>query len=66
MKRAAELLSALDRELKYEVKDDAGVVQVHVLEPHNGRVVRKVPADEVIKLIEHLNTQINDRMDDMA
>jgi len=66
VKRSAELLSTFDRQLKYEVKEDAGVVQVQVIDPRDGRVVRKVPADEVIKFLEHIKNQIDDRVDVLA
>jgi uncharacterized FlaG/YvyC family protein len=66
VKRSAELLSTFDRELKYEVKDDAGVVQIQVIDSRDGRVVRKIPADEVIRFLEHMKEQIDDRVDILA
>jgi uncharacterized FlaG/YvyC family protein len=66
VKRSAELLSTFDRELKYEVKDDAGVVQIQVIDPRDGRVVRKIPADEVIKFLKHMKEQIDDRVNVLA
>jgi hypothetical protein len=61
--RTADLLSLFDRELKYEVLEDAGVVQLQVIDAHDGRVVRKVPADEVIKFILAMKEKIDDRVD---
>ena len=61
--KTTELLSTFDRELKYEVKADADVVQIQVIDSRDGRVVRKIPADEVIKFIEHMKDQIDDRVD---
>jgi uncharacterized FlaG/YvyC family protein len=63
VKRSAELLSMFDRELKYELKDDAGVVQMQVIDSRDGRVVRKIPSDEIFKFIEHIKSQIDDRVD---
>jgi uncharacterized FlaG/YvyC family protein len=63
MDQAADLLSLFDRELKYEVLEDAGVVQLQVIDAHDGRVVRKVPADEVIKFILAMKEKIDDRVD---
>jgi uncharacterized FlaG/YvyC family protein len=63
MDQTAELLSRFDRELKYEVLENAGVVQIQVIDARDGRVVRKIPADEVIKFIESLREQLDDRMD---
>ncbi|MDR1378731.1 MAG: flagellar protein FlaG [Synergistaceae bacterium] len=61
--RAAELLSVFDRELKYEVLKEAGVVQLQVIDARDGRVVRKVPADEIIKLIQAMKEKLDDRVD---
>jgi uncharacterized FlaG/YvyC family protein len=63
VKRSSELLSAFDRQLKYELKEDAGIVQVQVIDPSDGRVVRKIPADEVIKFIERMRDESDDRVD---
>jgi uncharacterized FlaG/YvyC family protein len=63
MDQTAELLSRFDRELKYEVIEDAGVVQIQVIDGRDGRVVRKIPADEVVKFIEGLREQLDDHMD---
>jgi uncharacterized FlaG/YvyC family protein len=63
MDQTAELLSRFDRELKYEVMEDAGVVQIQVIDARDGRVVRKIPADEVVKFIEGLREQLDDHMD---
>jgi uncharacterized FlaG/YvyC family protein len=63
MDQAADLLSLFDRELKYEVLEGAGVVQLQVIDAHDGRVVRKVPADEVIKFILAMKEKIDDRVD---
>jgi uncharacterized FlaG/YvyC family protein len=63
MDQTAELLSRFDRELKYEVLENAGVVQIQVIDARDGRVVRKIPADEVIKFIEGLREQLDDHMD---
>jgi uncharacterized FlaG/YvyC family protein len=63
MDQTAELLSRFDREVKYEVLKEAGVVQIQVIDVHDGRVIRKIPADEVVKFIEGLREQLDDHMD---
>jgi uncharacterized FlaG/YvyC family protein len=63
MKQTIELLSAFDRKLKYEVREEAGVVQIEVIDDRAGRVVRKIPADEVVKLIAAMKEQLADRME---
>ncbi|MDR1622665.1 MAG: flagellar protein FlaG [Synergistaceae bacterium] len=66
LSRTVELLSIFGRELKYEVMEDAGVVQIQVIDAADGRVIRKIPADEVIKLIEAMKEKIDDRVDVLA
>jgi uncharacterized FlaG/YvyC family protein len=62
MDQTAELLSRFDRKLKYEVLEDAGTVQIQVIDVRDGRVVRKIPADEVVKFIESLREQLDNPM----
>jgi hypothetical protein len=66
LSRTVELLSIFGRELKYEVLEDAGVVQIQVIDAADGRVVRKIPADEVIKFILAMKEKIDDRVDVLA
>jgi uncharacterized FlaG/YvyC family protein len=66
LSHTAELLSTFDRKLKYEVLEDAGIVQIQVINAHDGRVVRKIPADEVIRFIMAMKEKIDDRVDVLA
>jgi uncharacterized FlaG/YvyC family protein len=66
LSQTAELLSVFDRKLKYEVLEDAGVVQIQVIDVKDGRIVRKIPADEVIKFIRAMKEKIDDRVDVLA
>jgi uncharacterized FlaG/YvyC family protein len=66
LSQTVELLSIFDRELKYEVLEDAGVVQIQVIDANDGRIVRKIPADEVIKFILAMKEKIDDRVDVLA
>jgi uncharacterized FlaG/YvyC family protein len=66
LSQTVELLSLFDRKLKYEVLEDVGVVQIQVIDSRDGRVVRKVPADEVIKFIQAMKEKIDDRVDVLA
>ena len=58
--RAADLLSTGDRGLKFEMIEDADIYQLQVIDMTDGRVVRKIPPDEVVKLITHLKEQMLD------
>ncbi|MDR1379565.1 MAG: flagellar protein FlaG [Synergistaceae bacterium] len=66
LEHTVDLLSIFDRELKYEILEEAGVVQIQVIDSRDGKVVRKVPADEVIKFLAALKEQIDDRVDIFA
>jgi flagellar protein FlaG len=66
VKRTAELLSIGDRGLKYEMIEEADMYQLQVIDMTDGRVVRKVPPDEVINIIKNLKEQIADHVDVMA
>jgi len=60
LKRTAELVSIGDRGLKFEMVEEAGVYQLQVIDMSDGRVVRKVPPDEVLKMVAHLKEQLLD------
>ena len=66
LKRTADLLSIGDRGLKFEMIEDADMYQLQVIDMSDGRVVRKIPPDEVLKIINHLKEQINDSVDVFA
>ena len=66
LKRTADLLSVGDRGLKYEMVEDSDVYQLQVIDMTDGRVVRKVPPDEVMNMIKHLKEQLSDHVDVLA
>ena len=59
-------LLAPERHLKYEVIDDADLVQVQVVNTTDGSIVRKIPADEIIELVKHIHKALSDRFDVQA
>jgi hypothetical protein len=63
MKRTSELVSLTSRDLKFEVHDEAGIVQVQVIDTTDGRIVRKIPSDEVLKLVTALKEKMTERVD---
>ena len=66
VEQTANLMDAFDRSLKYELKEDAGVYQIQVIDMSDGRVVRKIPPDEVLRILEHLKEQLADHVDVFA
>ena len=63
---AVEALGPSGRHLKYEVIDEAGLVQVQVIDTLDGNIVRKVPADEIVKLVSRIRETLNERLDVVA
>lgn len=66
LKRTADLVESLtpsNRHLKYEVIDEAGMVQIQVIETLDGNIVRKIPADEIVKLVSRIRETLNERLD---
>jgi uncharacterized FlaG/YvyC family protein len=53
----------LDRDLKFEVHDESGIVQIQVIDTTDGRVIRKIPADEVLKLVASIREKMSERVD---
>lgn len=63
MKRTSELVSINSRNLKFEVIEDAGLVQIQVIDTTDGRIVRKIPSDEVLKLVTHIREKLSEQVD---
>ncbi|MDR2523281.1 MAG: flagellar protein FlaG [Synergistaceae bacterium] len=62
---AADLPSALDVELRYEViKEAGGVVQLQMIDVRDDSVVRKAPSDEVISFLKYLQDLEEEERDD--
>jgi hypothetical protein len=62
MDQTAELLSRFDREMKYEVLEDSGMLLIQVIDTTDGRVVRKISADEVIKLVSQIRDEMSEKL----
>ena len=46
--------------------DEAGLVQVQVIDTLDGNIVRKIPADEIVKLVSRIRETLDDRLDVVA
>ena len=51
------------RHLEYEVIEEADIVQVQVVNTDDGSIVRKIPADDIVKLVEQIHKVLSDRLD---
>jgi uncharacterized FlaG/YvyC family protein len=58
LEQTTSLLRAFDRSLKYDVIEEAGILQIKVLDSRDGSVVRKIPADEVVKLVTQIRKKL--------
>ncbi len=63
--KTIDLVSSIahQRHLKYEVREEAGLMQVQVIDSKDGSVIRKIPADEIVSLIEYIHDMLNSRLD---
>ncbi len=55
VKKLDTQLKSHDVALKFRIHEDTGQVQVEVLNAENDKVVRKIPADELLKLSASLD-----------
>ena len=51
------------RKIKYEVIEEADLVQIQVIDTDNGNIVRKIPADEIVELVKKLHDILSGRLD---
>jgi uncharacterized FlaG/YvyC family protein len=58
------LLSAFDRALKVELRKEAGVgaVKVTVYNPNTNEVIREIPPEETIRLVEHVKRKLDESL----
>jgi len=50
-----KVAQAFNRHLRFEVKTEADLVQVQVVNASDGKVIRKIPPDEVVRMVERVN-----------
>ena len=62
----AEALGPRNRHLKYEVIDETVLIQVQVIDTLDGNIVRKIPADEIVKLVSRIRETLDERLDVVA
>ena len=51
------------RKIKYEVIEEADLVQVQVIDTDSGDIVRKIPADDIVELVKKLHDMLSERLD---
>ena len=48
------------------VIDEAGLIQVQVVDSLDGNIVRKIPADEIVKLVSRIRETLDEWLDVVA
>ena len=62
--RMAEKLSRSNRSLKFEYRKDADVFQITVVD--DDEVIRKIPADSILRVIENMDSMLGFSIDTKA
>lgn len=65
-KQAQELAQAFDRSLRFDIKQEAGLVQVSVVDTARDKVVRKIPPDYIVHFVEHVREMFGALLDTEA
>ncbi len=66
-KIAEDVLRAFDVELKFKVlRDPKGVIEVEVWNKTEDKLIRKIPPDDVIHLIKHIQDMMGKLLDKKA
>ena len=59
LQKTEKLAQIFDRQLRFEVLHEAGdVLQVQVIDTETDKVIRKIPPDEVVRLMERMQSLV--------
>jgi flagellar protein FlaG len=61
--KAEKMAQVFGRNLKFRYMEDAGIVQVTVIDAGTDEVIRKIPPDEVVRLVEHIHDMFGAMLD---
>ncbi|MCX7827607.1 MAG: flagellar protein FlaG [Thermanaerothrix sp.] len=64
LRKAEQTSRVFGRDLKFRYRKEADVYQVEVIDRADDKVIRKIPPDEVVKLIENINKMLGILFDD--
>ena len=56
--KAEEMSRIFGRDIKFRYKKEADLYQVEVIDLQDQRVIRKIPPDEIVSLIENINEML--------
>lgn len=65
LEKTAEIAKLFNsrRSIKYEVIEEADLVQIQVIDTDDGSIVRKIPADEIVELVKKIHNMLSERLD---
>jgi uncharacterized FlaG/YvyC family protein len=66
LERTIGLVSMFERNLKFEMIKDAGILQIQVIDSSDGTVVRKIPPDEIVKWVTYIKDKLIDNINVLA
>ena len=55
VEKAGEMARIFDRSLRFRYLKDADIYQVEVVDSDKNEVIRKIPPDEIVRFIEHID-----------
>ena len=64
--QAEKMASVFGRNLKFRYRKEADVYQVEVIDAQSNEIVRKIPSDEMLRFIEHINEMLGALFDEQA
>ncbi len=64
--QAEKMAGVFGRNLKFRYRKEADVYQVEVVDAQSDEIVRKIPSDEMVRFIEHINEMLGALFDEQA
>ena len=64
--QAEKMANVFGRNLKFRYRKEADVYQVEVIDAQSDEIVRKIPSDEMVRFIEHINEMLGALFDTQA
>lgn len=56
--QAEKTAKVFGRDLRFTYEEEADIVQVTVIDGDTDEVIRKIPPDEIVRLVEHINDML--------
>ena len=65
LEKTAELAKLFNsrRKIKYEVIEEADLVQIQVIDEDEGKIIRKIPSDEIVELVKKIHEVLSGWLD---